>query len=203
MLYAPSGSHGTEANRVETIISSAQPSPTRMLVRNPASRPRNSRSKPTRPPSTPATSVSTPRRLDYSIDTTSVSVVGRFNFSTPSRALAASSATNRSTPCSCESTSVMATIFTLESASARVTCASTPGLFTRKTLNWVCTWVISMAGGGFDRLFLRGLDGQHLIQTCAAKQFHQPGPHAAENQVALLERLELFLHGQQDSDGLR
>src|SRR4051794_26118926 len=97
----------------------------------------------------------------------------------------------------------MATRFTLESASARVTCASTPGLFTRKTLNWVCTWVISMAGGGFERLFLRRLDGEHLIQTCDAKQFHQPGPHAAENEVALLERLELFLHGQQDSDGLR
>src|SRR5215204_95003 len=96
----------------------------------------------------------------------------------------------------------MATRFTFASASAPVTCASTPGLFTRKTLNWVCTCVISVAGGGFHGFFLRGLDGEDLIETSDAEQFHQACANATKDEIALFQCRQLLLHRQENSDGL-
>src|SRR5258706_16045995 len=88
-------------------------------------------------PRTVATSPSAPGRLERSKQRISVSVMGRLSLVRTWRVVAGSSVTTRRTPCSWESTRVMARMLSLASPRAPVTWARTPGLLTRKMLNWV------------------------------------------------------------------
>src|SRR5688572_6431879 len=158
-------------------------------------------------PSSVATSASAPGRLGMSRQTTSVSVIGRLSFVSTARASAGSSITIRSTPCSCESTIVIAMMFCFACASARVTCASTPGLLTRNTETCVAVLTVSTMtclrrSEGFDRFPLRRLDRQHAIQPRDLDQLHQLRPHAAEDELAVLQRGQLLIGLEDDADRL-
>src|SRR5204863_359589 len=53
-----------------------------------------------------------------------------------------------------------------------------------------------------DRFLLRGLDREHLVQAGQLDQFHQLGPDRAEDQLGVLQRVELLVHGEDDADRL-
>ena len=55
----------------------------------------------------------------------------------------------------------------------------------------------------FQRFLLRRLDGENLVQPRDLDQLHQLFTDAAEDEFAVRQRDELFVHRQHDADRLR